>query len=540
MAVIGAFCVSVNREICINSQMPGKCATCAQVCPHGVYELDPISGEMNIQNYNTCVGCRICSEFCPVDAIRINPAEPEYITRYPWTFSAIEEIHYKSQTGEYLLRGFGTYGQTPNFDQITVVPSQISSHAPLDKYREECDLEVVIGADTCEKPMHLKLPFVWAAMSFGALSKEAKMALAIGAAMTGIATNTGEGGLLPEEAYLARGFADPQKSRKEWEPGGSLIIQWSTGRWGVSVDYVNSGDAVEVKIGQGAKPGMGGHLLGAKVTDDVARVRGVPKGSDALSPCRYYDVQSLDDMKHMVAFLRDVTSYQFPILFKLGPSRPYADVAACIEAGADAISIDGLVGGTGCSPDIVTQGVGIPTIACLPPAVQALKDYGVHHKVKLIALGGIRNGLDAFKALAMGADAVGFGSAAEIALGCRVCYACHKGNCPYGITSQKPEFRARLDPVEGGQRLANFIHATAEEIKILTMLSGHQAVAELTSEDLRAMDLNTAALTGLKLAGYERPLPIWEAALAPASAAVGGNGKHGKRLEQATKPGGKP
>lgn len=510
MAIIGAFCVSVNREICVNSQMPGKCATCAQVCPHNVYELDTMTGEMNIQNYNTCVGCRICAEFCPVDAIRINPAEPEYITRYPWTFAAIEEIHYKSQTGEYLLRGFGTHGQTPNFDMITVVPSQISSTAPLDKYREECDMEVVIGADTCEKPVHLKLPFVWAAMSFGALSKEAKLALAIGAAMTGIATNTGEGGLLPEEAWLARGYGDAQTSQKRWEPGGYLIIQWSTGRWGVSVDYVNSGDAVEVKIGQGAKPGMGGHLLGAKVSDDVARVRGIPKGSDALSPCRYYDVQSLEDMKHMVAFLRDVTGYQFPILFKLGPSRPYADVAACIEAGADAISIDGLVGGTGCSPDIVTQGVGIPTIACLPPAVQALQDYGVHHKVKLIALGGIRNGLDAFKALAMGADAVGFGSAAEIALGCRVCYACHKGNCPYGITSQKPELRARLDPIEGGQRLANFIHATAEEVKILTMLSGHHATAELSTEDLRAMDMNTAALTGLKLAGYERRLPIWE------------------------------
>jgi methylamine---glutamate N-methyltransferase subunit C len=236
-------------------------------------------------------------------------------------------------------------------------------------------------------------------------------------------------------------------------------------------------------------------------------------GSDALSPCRYYDVRSLDDMKHMVAFLRDVTNYQFPIFFKLGPSRPYADVAACIEAGADAISIDGLVGGTGCSPDLVTQGVGIPTIACIPPAVQALKDYGVHHKVKLIALGGIRNGLEAYKALAMGADAVGFGSAAEVAMGCRVCYACQKGNCPYGITSQKPEMRARLDPIVAGQRLANFIHACSEEVKILTMLSGHNRTVDLSTEDLRAMDLNTAALTGLKLAGYERPLPFWVEAL---------------------------
>lgn len=530
MAVVGAFCVSVNREACLNAQMPGKCATCAEVCPHGVYVLDLATGQMHIQNYNACVGCRICSEFCPADAIRVNPAESEYLSRYPWTLAAVEEVHAKAQTGEYLLRGFGTQGPTPNFDMITVVPSQIASAAPRDKYREECDLEVVIGADTCERPLRLKLPFVWAAMSFGALSLEAKQALAIGAAMTGIATNTGEGGLVPAEAWLARGFADEARTRKQWDPGGYLIIQWSTGRWGVSADYVNAGDAVEVKIGQGAKPGMGGHLLGSKVTEDVARVRGVPVGSDALSPCRYYDVQTLDDMRHMVAFLRDVTDYQLPILFKLGPSRPYADVAACIEAGADAISIDGLVGGTGCSPDIVTQGVGIPTIACIPPAVQALKDYGVHRKVKLIALGGIRSGLDAFKALALGADAVGFGSAAEIALGCRACYACHKGNCPYGITSQKPELRARLDPVEGGRRLANFIHASAEEVKILTMLSGHRAIAELTTEDLRAMDLNTAALTGLKLAGYERPLPIWEALTPrPAAEPRGANGNGLKR-----------
>jgi glutamate synthase domain-containing protein 2 len=192
-------------------------------------------------------------------------------------------------------------------------------------------------------------------------------------------------------------------------------------------------------------------------------------------------------------------------------------VAACIEAGADAISIDGLVGGTGCSPDIVTQGVGIPTIACLPPAVQALKDHGVHRKVKLIALGGIRNGLDAFKAMSMGADAVGFGSAAEVAMGCRVCYACHKGDCPYGITSHRPEMRARLDPFVVGQQLANFIHACAEELKILTMLSGHSSISELSTEDLRAMDLDTAALTGLKLAGFGRPLPFWEDGFKPSS-----------------------
>jgi glutamate synthase domain-containing protein 2 len=255
---------------------------------------------------------------------------------------------------------------------------------------------------------------------------------------------------------------------------------------------------------------MGGHLLGAKVTAEVSAVRGVPIGSDALSPCRYYDVQNLQDMKHMVAFLRDVTDYKMPILFKLGPSRPYDDVRACVEAGADAISIDGLVGGTGASPAVVTQGVGIPTVALLPPAVQALKDLGVHHKVKLFILGGIRNGLDAYKAIAMGADGVGFGAAAEMAMGCRACMACATGKCAYGITAQDPLLRSRLNPVEAGQRLANFVKATAEELKILTMLSGHDDIRDLSEEDLRAMEPNVAAITGLKLVGYEKRMPIWD------------------------------
>lgn len=505
----GTFCVTVIKDRCLNARMPGKCATCVKVCPYDVYALDG-TGNVFVHNYNACVGCRICSEFCPEDAIRINPAESEYLVRYPWTFPQVEEIHHKAQTGGYMLRGFGTMGVAPNFDQITIVPSQIASPAPRDKYREECNMEVVIGEDTCESPIRLRYPFIFPAMSFGALSKEARQALAIGAALTGISSNTGEGGLLPDETWLIKGYENEARTLKRWEPGGYLVVQWSTGRWGASADYLRAGDGVEIKIGQGAKPGMGGHLLGAKVTQEIAAVRGVPVGSDALSPCRYYDVQTLDDMKRMVAFIRDVTEYKVPVMFKLGPSRPYDDVRACVEAGADAISIDGLAGGTGASPAVVTQGVGIPTVGLLAPAVRALKEMGVHHKVKLFILGGMRNGLDAFKAIAMGADGVGFGAAAEIAMGCRACMACHAGRCPYGITSQDPELRSRLNPEEAGVRLANFIKATAEEVKMLTMLSGHDDIRDLSEEDLRAMDVDTAAITGLKLIGYEKRLPWWE------------------------------
>ena len=509
--VNGTFCVTVMKDRCINAAMPGKCATCVEVCPHDVYTIDG-DGNVFVQNYNACVGCRICSEFCPEDAIRINPAESEFLVRSPWTFPQVEEIHYKAQTGQYQLRGFGTMGgYCPSFDNITIVPSQIASAAPRDKYREECNMEVVIGEGTCENPITLHYPFVFPAMSFGALSREARCALAIGAAQTGIMSCTGEGGLVEDETWLIKGFENKERTLRRWGPGGTLVVQWSTGRWGVSADYVRAGDAVEVKIGQGAKPGMGGHLLGAKVTAEVAAVRGVPIGSDALSPCRYYDVIDPEDVKRMVDMIRDVTEYKVPILFKLGPSRPYDDIKACVEAGADMISIDGLVGGTGASPSIVTQGVGIPTVALIPPAVQALKDMGVHRKVKLFVLGGMRNGLDAYKAMAMGADGVGFGAAAEIAMGCRACMSCSSGKCAYGICTQDPVLRARLNPEEAGNRLANFIKATAEEVKILTMLSGHSDIKDLCEEDLRAMEPNIAGITGLKLIGFERPMPWWAA-----------------------------
>ena len=461
---------------------------------------DGWGGQVAVQNFNACVGCRICAEFCPGNAIRINSAEPEAITRALWTFPTVGEIHYKALTGQYITRGFGTMGPRPHFDSIAVVPAQFAPSLSREQERGECQMDVVIGEGACEKPIHLKLPFVFPAMSSSALTREAKLALAICAAEMGIASNTGEDGLVPNENHFANGFVDEARTTKRWEPGGYLVMQCSTGRWGINPDYVRAGNAVELKIGHSAKLGLGRLEL--------------PAGSDIQSSTRSLEVQSPDDLKRVVASLREATNHQVPILMKLGPSRPYADVRAAAEAGVDAISIDGAAGGTGASPDIVTQGVGIPTIACIPPAVRALKELGLHRKVKLIALGGLRGGLDSFKALAMGADAVGFGSAAEIALGCRACMACDKGECAYGITTQDPRLRARLDPEEGARRLSNFIRATTEEIKILTMLTGHASVHDLSEEDLRALDLDTAAITGLKLIGFERRLPWWDAASA--------------------------
>ena len=499
MPILGAYCVNIDRERCTN------CSTCVRVCPHNVYETDK-NGKVHIVNDMACVGCRICMDFCPNNATHIKNAEPEYFTRNLWTYATVEEIHSKALTGEYLMRGFGTMGPLPSFDQLVVVPSQLASAPPLDKYREHCNTEVVIGKGRVSDPIKLQIPVVIAGMSFGALSYEAKIALAIGAAMTGTMTNTGEGGALPEEFPMAHGFADQKAmkdGRRTYDPGGYLVVQWSTGRWGVNLDYLRNADAVEIKFGQGAKPGMGGHLLGKKVIEEVAKVRGIPVGTDALSPPRHYDMAHPNDLRRQIELLRDVTDYKVPIILKLGPSRPYKDAKMAAEVGFDAISIDGMAGGTGCSPELVTQGAGIPTLACIAPARRALDDAGVGHDVKLIALGGIRHGLDAVKAMALGADAVGIGAAAEIALGCRACMACHKGTCAYGIATNDPKLRKRLKPDVGGRQVANLLKVMTEEIKILTMLSGHGDIRELSKEDLRALDLNAAAMTGVKLAGLD-------------------------------------
>jgi len=447
--------------------------------------------------------------------IHIRPAESERFSRGLWTFQAIEEVHYKAETGKYLLRGFGTMGLMPHFDDLVIVPAQLYPPAPKDKYREECSMDVVIGEGRVKKPLKLKIPIMFAAMSYGAISKEAKIALSIATAKMGIAACTGEGGSFPEEYYLVHGYKneeDFKRGKKTYKPGGRLIVQWASGRWGVSIDYLNRSDAIEIKIGQGAKPGMGGHLLGEKVTEEIAKIRGIPVGTDCLSPCRHYDIYDVkEDLKKQIELLRDVTGYEKPIIVKLGPGRVYKDVKLAAEAGADAIAIDGTQGGTGAAPEMAIQAAGIPTIGCIPLAVRALEDLGLRDEVKIIAMGGIRNGADAVKALALGADCVAIASAALIAMGCRVCTQCLKGRCPYGITSQDPELRKRLQPEKAAERLVNFLKAMEEEIKMLTMLSGHDDIHQLSKEDLRAIDVNVAAITGVKLAGSEKNVhEVWK------------------------------
>jgi len=433
-----------------------------------------------------CTGCLICEENCPVRAIAVDPIIPEALSKGSWTSDVIETIHLKAETGKYALRGYGSSRPLPTLDDIIIVPAQLSK-TPIDKYRQRCNTKVVIGEGRVKRPLSLDIPIVLGAMSYGALSKNAKMALAKGAAQVGSATNTGEGGSFPEERELAK----------------NLIVQWSTGRFGCNTQYLRTADAIEIKIGQGAKPGMGGHLLAEKVTPEIAKIRGIPIGTDALSPCRHLDIARPGDLYKHVELLREVTDWQIPIIIKLGPGNVYNDVKLAIEAEPDAIAVDGMEGGTGASPEITTEHAGIPTLGCIGPATKALDDSGHKGKIKLILLGGIRTGADATKAIAMGFHIVGIASAALVALGCRVCRQCNTGKCVYGIATQDTDLSLRLDVDEGAMRIANFLSAITEEMKILTMLAGYDDIFKLTKCDLRAANREARDITGIKLIGVE-------------------------------------
>jgi len=461
------------------------CFSCYNNCPHEVYDI--INGEPYPIRHEKCVGCRICEEMCPNNAIEVNAVAED--RRNVWSLADLIEIQRKSEEGTYKVRGCGATRKIPTFDDLLLVPAQVS-RPPIDKYREPCNTKVILGDRYAEKPLELDTPIMIAAMSFGAISKEAKIALAMGATLAGTATNTGEGGMLPEERKYA----------------SKLIAQYASGRFGVSAAYLNNSDAIEIKIGQGAKAGMGGHLLGEKVTGEVSRIRRIPEGTDALSPARHMDIVGPEDLSMKVSQLREITDWRVPIMVKFTSGRVRDDVKIAAKAGADIVVVDGMQGGTGAGPDVVTEHAGIPAIAAIVEADEALKEVNLREEVSLVAAGGIRSGADVAKAIALGADAVYIGTAALVAIGCRVCQMCYAGTCRKGIATQDQLFRKRLDYIEGGKRVARYIEAMTEELSMLTQQAGNTDVSKLEKDDLRALNLEASALTGVKMAGMEAPL----------------------------------
>jgi glutamate synthase domain-containing protein 2 len=419
-----------------------------------------------------------------------------------YTPAVIEDIQAKAELGRYRIRGFGTLRPRTwaTFDDLTFIPAGLT-RIPLEGYREQCSTRTVLGARHAAKPIELDIPVMITGMSFGALSYNAKVALARGAKMAGTSTTTGDGGMMPDER----------------ENSGILIYEVLPSRYGINIHHLRQADAIELTIGQGAKPGTGGLLLGSKVSPDIARMRDLPEGVDQRSPCRHPDFLGPDDMIIKIEELREATDWQVPIFVKLGASRVYDDVKLAAKCGADVIVIDGMEGGTGASPDLLQEHTGIPTLAAVCEARAALEEMRLYGEVDLIIAGGIRHGSDAAKALALGADAVYVGTAALIALNCNkplyiedyhalgaapyACHHCHTGRCPVGITTQDPELMKRLEIDPAAERVANWLHATASEIQILARACGKRDVHDLEPEDMRALTLEASLITGLPLAG---------------------------------------
>ena len=419
-----------------------------------------------------------------------------------YTPEVIDDIHIKAQLGRYRMRGFSMFKKVPSWDELTFLPGTLTRFV-IEGYREKCLTETVLGP-RAKRPLVLDIPIYITGMSFGALSYEAKVALARGATMAGTATCSGEGGMIPDERRFS----------SKW------LYQCIQSRYGFNPHHLQLADACEFFIGQGCKVGMGGHLMGQKVTDQVAEMRSLPAGIDQRSPARHPDWLGPDDLALKIEEIREATNGEIPIQLKLGAARVYDDVRMAIKCGPDSIYIDGMEGSTGAGPHIATEETGIPGIAAIRQARKALDDLGKSGEISLVYAGGIRNGGDVAKALALGADAVAIGHAALIALNCNKdipeadflrevgveaghCYHCHTGRCPVGVATQDPRLRARLDPDEAAERVYNFLHTLTMEAQMMARACGKTNVHSLEPEDLAALTMEASALAMVPLAGTQ-------------------------------------
>ena len=430
----------------------------------------------------------------------MKPVPPHLRRSSTFPPEVVAEIQRAAGTSIYDIRGGGAKRRIPDFDDLLFLGASMSRY-PLEGYREKCDTNVMLGTRFAKKPIEIKIPVTIAGMSFGALSANAKEGLGRGASEVGTSTTTGDGGMTPEE----RGQSQ------------ILVYQYLPSRYGMNPNDLRKADAIEIVVGQGAKPGGGGMLLGQKISERVADMRTLPEGIDQRSACRHPDWTGPDDLAIKIQELREITDWEKPIYVKVGATRTYYDTALAVKAGADVIVVDGMQGGTAATQDVFIEHVGIPTLPAVRLAVEALQELDMHRKVQLIVSGGIRNGADVAKALALGADAASIGTAAMIAMGDNAPeldeeYRAlgtaagyyddwHEGRDPAGISTQDPELEQRLDPVVAGHRLANYLRVMTLECQTLARACGKSHVHNLEPEDLVALTVEASAMAKVPLAG---------------------------------------
>lgn len=428
---------------------------------------------------------------------------------YLYDRKILSYIQQAAETGIYEIRGLGAKRKLPGFDDLVFLTASMSRY-PLEGYREKCVTKTILGDLRAQNPLELEIPITIAGMSFGALSANVKEAIGQAASALGTSTTTGDGGMTQEERLSSK----------------TLIYQCLPSRYGFNPDDLRQADAVEIVVGQGAKPGGGGMLLGLKVSDRVAKMRTLPAGIDQRSACRHPDWTGPDDLAIKIQELREITDWQIPIFVKIGATRVRDDVKLCVKSGADVVVLDGMQGGTAATQQVFIEHAGIPTLPAVRLAVEALQELDVHGKVQLVVSGGIRTGADAAKALALGADAVSLGQSVLMALGCNsagyfdgqesvdvtgdyaalgtspgFCHHCHTGRCPVGVTTQLPDLEERLIPEWGARRLRNYLQTMTMELATLARACGKSDVHHLEREDLVALTVEAAAMAGVPLAG---------------------------------------
>lgn len=483
-----------------------RCKVCVNQCTYETHSYDEEDDVIRSKDEN-CVNCQRCVTFCPTHAITIKKNPNACRENVNWTMEAIRDVKRRAESGAVILTGMGC--DKPYFtywDRLVLNASQVTNPS-IDPLREPMEIRTYLGAKPDNLEMELEngqivlktlltpqlqldTPIMFSAMSYGAISLNSHIALARAATECGTYFNTGEGGL----------------DKRLYKYGSHAIVQVASGRFGVHPEYLDVGAAVEIKIGQGAKPGIGGHLPGEKVTKDVARTRMIPVGTDALSPAPQHDIYSIEDLRQLIYALKEATNYTKPISVKIAAVHNSAAIASgMVRAGADIIALDGVRGATGAAPKIIRDNVGIPIELAIAQVDQRLREEGIRNKTSIVAAGGIRSSSDIVKAIALGADAVYIGTAALVAIGCTVCQQCYTGKCPWGIATNDPWISKRVNPDIATERLVNLLRGWSLEIKDIMGGMGINAIESLRGNRLalRGVGLTDTELKvlGVKMAG---------------------------------------